>query len=61
MVSTAFEGSTTHVFLRAASGQALTMTVDMREAATLPAPGATLRLSCDEGEAIVLATDGKGA
>jgi len=61
IVSTAFEGSTTHVFLRAASGQALTMTVDMREAATLPAPGATLRLSCDEGEAIVLATDGKGA
>ncbi len=61
IASTAFEGSTTHVFLRAANGQKLTMTVDMRDAAALPAPGARLRLACDEGEAIVLASAGPAA
>ena len=61
IASTAFEGSTTHVFLRASNGQKLTMTVDMRDAAALPAPGATLRLSCDEADAIVLGTGGATA
>ena len=61
LVSSAFEGNTTHLFLRTADGLKLTMTAGPREAASLPGPGARLALTYDPAEAIVLGALGSAA
>ena len=61
LVSSAFEGNTTHLFLRTADGLKLTMTAGPREAASLPGPGAQLALTYDPAEAIVLGAPGTAA
>jgi len=55
LVTTAFEGNATHLFLRTASGQQVTVSSGRREAATIPAIGARVGLAYDPREAIVLA------
>ena len=61
ILTTAYEGSATHLFLRDAEGRAITMTAGNREAAAIPAAGARIGLVHDPAEAIVLATDGPAA
>jgi spermidine/putrescine transport system ATP-binding protein len=61
LVTTAYEGSATHLFLRDSAGRTITMTAGNRAAAAIPAPGARMSLVHDPAEAIVLATDGPGA
>jgi len=57
LVTTAFEGNATHLFLRTASGQQVTMSSGRRQASAIPAIGARVGLAYDPREAIVLAAD----
>ena len=61
LLTTAFEGNVTHLFLRARNGQQVTVTSGRREAAAIPAIGATVGLAYDPRDAIVLAAGAAAA
>ena len=60
LATTAYEGSATHLFLRAQDGRTITMTAGNRDLARIPSAGTRVGLVHDAAEAIVLATDGDG-
>ncbi|MBL8698423.1 MAG: ABC transporter ATP-binding protein [Alphaproteobacteria bacterium] len=53
--TTAFEGNSTHVFLRADDGKPITVTLGRHDGADLPPPGTRLGLTYEATDAVVLA------
>ena len=56
LITTAFEGNTTHLFLRGADNQPITVALGRRDGDGIPAPGAELHLVYERRDGLVLAT-----
>jgi spermidine/putrescine transport system ATP-binding protein len=61
LVTTAFEGNATHLFLRARDGQQVTVTASRRDGTAIPAIGTAVGLVYETRDAIVLAAGAAAA
>lgn len=59
LVTTAFEGNTTHVFLRGAGDQPITVSLGRRDGDDIPAPGAAAPLVYERRDGLILAAPGR--